>query len=284
MKEFKREDFIRDKMQEHWVWLQDNGYEVVGLFLQGSQNYGTDLYTDEYMSDVDTKAIILPTLENIVSGSLPTSFTHVMPDNSHIDIKDIRVMVDMWEKQNISYLELLYTDYHIWNMDYYNELKAIEDIRDDITSMHKNQLLRCIQGMSGNKIKALEHPYPGLIDKITKYGYDEKQLLHIVRLNDFITQWFDREINNHITFKKLYRPYLETLEFIQQIRSYYFKLEDAREIALRYDNDTNTKIKSYIGKHIPDEVIEETAKALHKIKYILIKKALVKELKVNENL
>ena len=36
------------------------------------------------------------------------------------------------------------------------------------------------------KKKALCHPYPSLIDKIEKYGYDGKQLHHIIRMCDFI--------------------------------------------------------------------------------------------------
>ena len=38
--------------------LQNKGYEIVGVFLQGSQNYNNDIYDDEYQSDVDSKAII----------------------------------------------------------------------------------------------------------------------------------------------------------------------------------------------------------------------------------
>jgi hypothetical protein len=278
MTKFNREDFIWSKMKEHWDYLQEAGYEVAALFLQGSQNYSTDIYTEDYMSDVDTKAIIMPTLDKIIEGSMPISDTHVMPDNSHIDIKDIRVMVEQWNKQNISYLELLYTDYFMINQEYADYMQRYTDIRDDITSMHKNQLLRCIQGMSGNKIKALEHPYPGLIDKITKYGYDEKQLLHIIRLNDFTTQWLSNEVDNHTTFKKIYRPYLETLEMISKIRAYWFNLESAREMAKMYDDDTNAKIKDYISKHIPDEVNSNVAKEMNQIKCEMIRFALEKEL------
>lgn len=273
-----RNELIETKMQEHWDYLQSAGYEVAALFLQGSQNYGTDIYTDEYQSDVDTKAIILPTLDNIVNGDMPLSLTHVMPDNSHIDIKDIRIMIDMWEKQNISYLELLYTQYRIINAQYCQFIERLLQMRDNITAMHKNQLLRCIQGMSGNKVKALEHPYPNLIEKIEKYGYDEKQLLHIVRLNDFITQWMSNEIDCDSTFAKFYKPYPETLEFITRIRNHYYSLEDAREISDKYDNDTTNRIKQYISEHTPDTIIESVKNDMNDIKVAMIRFALKKEL------
>lgn len=62
----------------------------VGIFLQGSQNY--DL---EYEgSDVDTKIIVLPSLEDIALNKQPISTTLITEDNEHVDVKDIRLMFD----------------------------------------------------------------------------------------------------------------------------------------------------------------------------------------------
>lgn len=269
----KREEFIREKMQEHWDYLMlHTNYEVVAIFLQGSQNYGTDLYTDEYCSDVDTKAIILPTLDKIVNGNAPTSYTHVMPDNSHIDIKDIRAMVEMWEKANISYLELLYTDYYFVNPKYADFVQQLRDMRDDVAKMHVNQVLRCIKGMSGNKIKALEHPYPTLIDKIEKYGYDSKQLLHIVRITDFTKQFL-----SGTPVKECYSPKKGTLKFISKIRRYDYSLEEARRIANKYDKATVKLVDDYVHSH-PDDVNSNTVSMLHSIKADMIRYALKQEL------
>lgn len=270
-----REKFIREKMQEHWDYLMSTDYEVVAIFLQGSQNYGTDLYTDEYCSDVDTKAIILPTLDNIVNGNAPTSYTHIMPDNSHIDIKDIRSMIEMWEKLNLSYLELLYTDYYIVNPLYRPFVEQLRAMRDDIAYMHTNQVLRCIKGMSGNKIKALEHPYPNLIDKIEKYGYDSKQLLHIVRITDFTKQYL-----SGVPVKQCYSPKKGTLKFIGKIRKYDYSLEEARKIAKKYDAATVKMVDDYVHSHQPDDVDEGTRAQLHKIKASMIKYALQNELSI----
>lgn len=270
-----REQFIHAKMQEHWDYLMSTDYEVVAIFLQGSQNYGTDLYTAEYCSDVDTKAIILPKLDDIVNGSAPTSYTHIMPDNSHIDIKDIRAMIDMWEKLNISYLELLYTDYYIINLRYRGFIEQLWEIRDDIANMHVNQVLRCIKGMSGNKIKALEHPYPTIADKIEKYGYDSKQLLHIVRITDFTKQYL-----SGVPVKQCYSPKKGTLKFISKIRKYDYSLEEARRIAKKYDAATVKMVDDYVHSHLPDDVDEDTIKQLHKIKAAMIKYALQNELSI----
>ena len=106
------EEKIRTRVKEHYEEVCSLGFEVVVIFLQGSQNYRCDEYTAEYQSDIDTKCIILPTLDDIVCGKSPYSHTHVCANNEHIDIKDIRVMFEMFKKQNNSYIELLFTDYY----------------------------------------------------------------------------------------------------------------------------------------------------------------------------
>ena len=67
---------------------------IVGVFLQGSQNYG--LNTKD--SDVDTKCILVPTFNDIALNKKPISTTHVLDNNEHLDLKDIRL-----------YIETLYT-------------------------------------------------------------------------------------------------------------------------------------------------------------------------------
>jgi uncharacterized protein YggL (DUF469 family) len=52
-----REKRIRQRIKEHYDEVCSLGFEVVAIFLQGSQNYNCDEYTDEYQSDIDTKCI-----------------------------------------------------------------------------------------------------------------------------------------------------------------------------------------------------------------------------------
>ena len=141
------------------------------------------------MSDIDTKAVILPSFEDIVINKKPVSTTLVLENNEHIDVKDIREMFDMFRKENISYIELLYTKFKIINSKYKELIQPIFDNRDDIATINRNQFLRCIAGMSMEKVKALCHPYPNLIEKIEKYGFDGKQLSHCVRLQEFIRRY-----------------------------------------------------------------------------------------------
>ena len=188
-----REEKIMKRVQEHYDYLQSLGYEVVCVCLQGSQNYGLDEYSDEYMSDIDTKAIVLPPLDDFIAAASPVSTVVIMDNNEHAEVKDIRVMFDMFKKANISYIELLYTDFKIINPEWAELIEPLFANRELISTHHRAQFLRCIAGMAMEKRKALCHPYPNLIEKIEKYGYDGKQLHHCVRLHNFITRYLGGE-------------------------------------------------------------------------------------------
>ena len=174
-----RNELIKKRVQEHYDYIKDK-YEVVALFLQGSQNYGLDVYDEDYMSDVDTKAIVLPTFDDFILSREPISKTIVLENDEHIDVKDIRIMFNMFKKANISYIELLYTDYFIINLKYEHIIKELMNIRDDIIDYPR--LLKACYGMALEKRKALCHPYPTIKWKIDKWGFDGKQLSHLMRL------------------------------------------------------------------------------------------------------
>ena len=180
---------IRKRVQEHFNYLQELGYDVVCTCLQGSQNYELDEYTEEYMSDVDTKSIIMPSLEDFVKGKLPVSTIEEMNNGEHAEVKDIRVMFEMFKKMNISYIELLYSKHIIINPKWEDLILPLFQERDLISSHFRTQFIRCIVGMALEKQKALCHPYPNIADKIEKYGYDGKQLSHCYRLYDFLCKY-----------------------------------------------------------------------------------------------
>ena len=72
-------------------YSEDN---VFFVFLYGSQNYGIDTQD----SDVDTKAVILPRFEEFVLNKDALSTTHILSNNEHIDLKDIRLMFkNFWD-------------------------------------------------------------------------------------------------------------------------------------------------------------------------------------------
>lgn len=152
-------------------------------------------------------------------------------------------MKDMFIKQNISYIELLYTNYYIANTDYESYVKSLIYMRDDISNINKNQFIRCIKGMSMEKYKALEHPYPTLIDKIEKFGYDPKQLHHIMRLNEFVKRYL---IDN----EKLEDCYIsKEPKLLIEVKKGRYNLDVAREYALKFDKGTKKICDKYITEN-----------------------------------
>lgn len=200
---------ISARVKEHYNYLRELGYEVVFTALQGSQNYGLDEYSSDYCSDVDTKSIILPNLEDFINARNPISAVEIMDNGEHAEIKDIRIMFEMFRKENVSYIELLYSDYIVFNPEYEDLIKPIFEKRDEISTADTAQFLKCIAGMAYEKDKALCHPYPGIIDKIKKYGYDGKQLSHCARLLLFMYDFSEGR-----PIQECYKPaaiYKETL-------------------------------------------------------------------------
>lgn len=181
--EEKRRQYIMNDIQSKLDWLKLNtNHDIIYIGLQGSQNYLLDVYTDEYKSDIDVKAICVPSFEDIVRGEKMFSHTYIMDDNSHIDVKDIRLYVDLWKKSNPSFLEILFTEFNIILNDRFKNVLAMAD---DIAGANTDRVLSAIKGMQIDKYKALKHPYPACIDEIKDHGYCRKQMHHLYRLSIF---------------------------------------------------------------------------------------------------
>lgn len=264
-----RYDFIMDRVKEHYDEAVSLGFEVVGVFLQGSQNYNLDCYDAEYQSDIDTKAIILPSFEDVVNGDAPYSHTHVRANNEHIDIKDIRQMFEMFEKQNNAYVEILFTDFKVVNPKYADLVDELLSWNDAIARYDSNQALRCFSGTSMEKYKALEHPYPTTMAKIDKFGYDPKQLHHILRLNDMMVKYAAG------------KPYKECLvpddaEYLIKVKKGLYGLDEAR-VKAKEGDDLNKKIKDDNLK-TPEPVHPEVKTFLDDLKVKFIRRFLIEEL------
>lgn len=106
---------IQDSLKAHYEYVCKHYHkqQILGVFLYGSQNYNTDTPT----SDVDTKAIYIPTLEELAFNQ-PVSKELVLPNGEHCEVKDIREMVKNFKKQNINFLEVLFTKHYIINPKY----------------------------------------------------------------------------------------------------------------------------------------------------------------------
>ena len=265
----EKDEFIMKRVKEHYDFAQKQGYEIVMVALQGSQNYGLDVYTDEYKSDIDTKAVILPKFKDFAKNKEPVSKTLILENNEHCDVKDIRVMFKTFEKQNVNFIEILFSKYIIINPKYQDLVKKLISMAEDISRINFNQALKCMAGMSKEKLKAMEHPYPTIKDKIDKYGYDPKQLHHIIRMNDFMKKYISG---------KPYRECLvpDNVDYLKEIKTTPMPLKKARELALRIDKETEM-IKN-INLKIDNEIRQDVIDNLTDLTYFFLKRYMKEEI------
>ncbi len=177
---------IMDRIGEHLDRYQAQySNDWIGIFLQGSQNYGLDYEG----SDIDTKVIVLPKFDDIVLNQRPISTTLVMPNDEHVDVKDIRLMLDCFKKQNINFLEILFTKYYIINPKYKKDINFLLQNREMIARYNDYAAIHCMLGMVSEKRKALQKPHPSAQAVVEKYGYDGKQLHHMARIEEFFGKY-----------------------------------------------------------------------------------------------
>ena len=100
---------------------------VLGVFLYGSQNYNTHTFN----SDIDTKCILIPDMYHLVCKPYETK--HISVDGEICECMTIQHMVANWKKQNINFLEIMYSPYHIINPKYATKwIMFIGEHREDI--------------------------------------------------------------------------------------------------------------------------------------------------------
>ena len=163
--------------------------QIVGVFLQGSQNYKLDIEG----SDVDTKLILVPSFKDIALNKKPVSTTHVRANDEHTDWKDIRLYMETFRKQNLNFLEILFTDYYIINPLYEEQWNRLIEAREEIAHMNPYRAVKSMKGVAMEKWHAMEHPYPSKVDVLAKYGYDPKQLHHLFRVEEYLTRYINGE-------------------------------------------------------------------------------------------
>ena len=197
--------FVMDRIQEHYKYASQKFHQdnVIGIFLTGSQNYGTDMP----FSDVDTKLLVTPTLDDIYHDRRGESSTMKMPDDSNelISIKDIRTAIFEIKKQNINMLELLYTDYCILNPAYKKTWELLVSKREEI--VRYNTYLAA-KATKGNALNGYNRMYK------EDGEVNQKQVANLVRYEYYLTQYL-----GGVDYLNCLRPDEDTIRLIKQIRS-----------------------------------------------------------------
>lgn len=263
----EKDTIIFNRLKSDFDYVTSLGYKVLGVFLQGSQNYNLDYWG----SDIDTKAIVIPAFEDFVLNRKPTSTTLILPSNEHIDVKDIRFMHECFRKQNINFIEILFTKYKYLNPEYENLYQSMFDNKKKIAHYNNYAAVNCIAGMVYEKHKAMEHPYPTLIHKIQKYGYDNKQLHHIIRCEEFLKRYI-----NGVSYAECLIP--TNPQHLINIKSeYIYSLEEARQIANNVEYIVKLTKQEYIDTH-PPIIDTEVDEIMNNVLFDVLKHSFRKEI------
>lgn len=251
---------VQNRVEEHADYVKGQIGEEVWFVtaLQGSQNYQM---SDEH-SDVDTKSIVIPSFRSLVFNDKRTSKTlEVAPTIEHSDVKDMREMINCWKKQNINFIEIIFTKWYTVNPTMQWAWDSIWVIREEIAHMNPYNAINSMCGCMREKYHAFDHPYPSAMEKIEKFGYDPKQLSHMLRYKNFLERYFNDE-----PYEKCLVP-ANPQEYID-IKRGSIPLKDAlqiREEAFKWQADFLEKYKGVLK----NETNPKTEKMLNEIMYEL---------------
>ena len=206
---------------------------ILGIFLQGSQNY----YLDDEESDVDTKLLLVPTLDEIVFNLKPVSITHVLENDEHIDAKDVRLYWQCFKKGNPNFVEILFSRVSYVNPMYQEAWNAMIENRELVARVHPMAAAKAMMGMVQEKFHAMEHRYPSRAHIVDKFGYDPKQLQHLIRMSWFLETYVEDVCSYDaiLTLNYTHNGQMGVREWLMDIkRGRAYDLEKAKEIAAVY--------------------------------------------------
>ena len=249
---FHSDEWIMEQVKRHYeealkLFPEDR---IVGVFLQGSQNYGLDYEG----SDIDTKCIVLPNLEDLIFNRKPVSTTHVLPNEEHLDLKDVRLYFQTFRKQNLNFMEILFTKYKIVNPTYeyfWNKLVANNEM---IARYNPVGAVKTMKGIAMEKYHAMEHKYPSKIELIDSIGYDPKQLHHLLRVEEYIKRYVNGE-NYADCLMSNQSDYLREVKSLVKGIPYY-RLDQAKILADLSLGTTNAIADEFAAAHKNDPVDE----------------------------
>jgi ribosomal protein S25 len=147
-------EYIFDRLKDHWHLATKNGIkeeQILGIFAYGSMNYG---FFNRDKSDVDSKIILISTFEDFCLKKEWYSKEFQTEENEHIEVKDIRLMREMWQKQNINFIEILFTEYFILNPKYEQLFNHyFKDNRENIAHYDREKTIKSICGQTIHTLK-----------------------------------------------------------------------------------------------------------------------------------
>lgn len=156
--------------------------EIVGVFLVGSQNYG--LATEQ--SDVDTRALVLPTFQQIALNKEPVSKELSFEDGGKCVVRDVRLVFRELLKQNPNCLEILCTSYYILNEKYAGYFYSVLQHANQIARYCPRLFVKSVYGMICSNAQKLRSALSAAHKEAVYTPTLTKPLVAIIRMVDML--------------------------------------------------------------------------------------------------
>lgn len=261
---------IEDRLKEHWIALERLGYNsdnIVGIFLYGSQNYGTDIET----SDVDTKCLVVPTFEDIISNEVKNNKTIDFGKSGICTVIDIREYIKEVKKQNINFLEIMFTNYYIINTKYRPFWNQLVSEREKLVKYDAMRHFLSVSNQAKHTLKQRS--------AVVTIPEKNKKVYNAYRLSLFLKAYRDYLFNSwnsetQAEYKKCLYLSEDTRETLKKIRrsEALYPLKEIEEILNEEEKKKNFYAKfSYGNTAYLDTVLESFVKDCLKINFDIYK-------------
>ena len=240
---------------------------IIGIFSVGSHNYGLNTSG----SDMDTKCIIVPSLKDISLNHKPDSKTLHLPNNEQCDIKDIRAYMDCFTKQNINFMEILFSEYKVVNSTYEDQWDRLVEAREEIARMNPSRALQTMLGVARNKKRLYMYMRNDHIeDKLL--GYNPKDLYQFLRI-----YYFTEAYLKGLPYKECLRPIGEAKDHILAAKNGNFSSVVAFHTVEKLYEDMYDKVINYCALHDYKED-KKCRELLEDVCYEIMKISLLEEI------
>lgn len=255
-KKISLEAFSEKKLQKTLENNLPEKYNYMYAGLYGSQNY----YLDTEDSDVDAKAIVVPSLGDLINGD-EVSTSYGSPKEGLVDVKDIRIMFTQFLKMNVNFLEILFTKVFATNSFFFKEIVNLRGLRDDIVASDIKRLAQSNFGMMKGKMVKLTKLTPATEDEINKYGYSGKEACHIIRMGELLEGYLEKGLSFG---EALDTRNSDKRNLMLDFKKHLYSQEDTERICLEQMDRTEKLVKTLLDstEYVKDVAVEKELKRL----------------------
>lgn len=209
---------------------------ILGVFLYGSQNYNFSWEG----SDIDAKAIYIPSKEEIALLKKPVSKEYQF-DSGHVEVKDIRLMWQMWKKQNMNFVEILFTDYYLTYKWYTDKWETILKLNEQIAHYDPSYAITSAYYQAYNTLKQ---------------GFTGKKLANAMRISIYLNKYLQgKNYKECISLSKEQRDYLLPIKIENKEFNDDEFIEDIKEgLNKAFDCSKDLKADIELQKKLDDKM------------------------------